>query len=167
MLTPDFQERMAEAQDVFVWEAPAYERHERGSRWYLVMGGVALLLVIYAVWTANFLFAFLVLLAAIVLVLAGNEPSPDVLVQVGHNGIVWDGEYLPFEQVKQFAIIYQPPEVKVLYVQPRSYLQPRLRIHLGEQDPVILRNHLKQYATEDLALRDEHASDILARLFRL
>lgn len=167
MITPELQRRLAEQQDSFVWEAPAYDRYERGPRWYALMGIVALLLVGYAVWTTNYLFAFLILLAAIILVLAGNEHPPKVLVQVGHNGLVWDGDYLSFDDIRHFALVYQPPEVKVLYVQPNSALRPRMRIHLGEQDPVALREHLKQYASEDLSLKDEHASDMLARLFRL
>ena len=167
MISPEYEQRMAEMQDAFVWETPAYERHERGPRWYIVMSVVALLLVGYAVWTSNFLFAFLILLAAIILILAGNEHPPTVLAQVGHNGIVWNGDYLPFDRVGHFAIIYQPPEVRVLYIQPRSAILPRLRIPLGDQDPLTLRNHLKQYVTEDLALKDEHASDMIARIFRL
>jgi hypothetical protein len=167
MPTSDFDQQLAEQQDVFVWEAPAYDRHERSSRWYLAMTIVAALLVGYAIWTGNFLFAFLVLLVAIILVLAGNEHAPASLMQIGHNGIVWDGDFLPFDRIGHFAIVYQPPHVKVLYIQPKSLLHPRLRIQLGEQDPIVVRNHLKQYAAEDLNLREEHISDVFARLLRL
>jgi hypothetical protein len=167
MYNPDLERKIAEAQDAFVWEAPEYERYERGPRWYLIMSIVALVGVAYAIWTANFLFAFLILLAAIILVLAGNEHPKRTLVQVGHNGVVWQGDYLPFERIRDFAIIYQPPDVKVLYLNPRNIVLPRLRIDIGDQDPVVLREHFKQYLDEDLALRDEHASDMLARLFRL
>lgn len=166
-MNPELTSQFADAQDAFVWETHAYDRHERGPRWYVIMSLVALLFVGYSVWTANFLFAFLILLAAIVLILAGNEHPSKALAQVGHNGIVWEGEFVPFDKVKHFAIVYQPPHVKVLYITPKSYFLPRLRIPLGEQNPIELRDHLKQYAFEDLALRDEHASDMLARLFRL
>jgi hypothetical protein len=167
MITPELEQRMADVQDAFVWETPAYERYERGPRWYVIMSVVALVLVGYAVWTGNFLFAFLILLAAIILLLAGNEHPPTVLAQVGHNGIVWNGDYLPFDRVGHFAIIYQPPDVRVLYIQPRSMILPRLRIPLGDQDPLTLRNHLKQYVQEDLTLQDEHASDMIARILRM
>lgn len=161
------RDQLAEAQDLFVWEAPAHEPRERGTRWYLIMAVVALAFTAYAVITGNFLFAFLILLAAIVLILAGNEHPKTVLVQIGHNGVVWHGDFLPFDDIRDFAIVYQPPEVKVLYLHPRSFLQPRLRIPLGDQDPLELREHMRQYAHEDLTLKDEHATDILARLFKL
>lgn len=167
MLTPEHIQQMAEAQNDFVWESPAYERYERGPRWYGLMGLAALLLTGYAVWTGNFLFAFLILFAAIILVLAGNEHPPHVLVQVGRNGVVWNNDFLSFDAVHHFAIIYQPPDVKVLYIQPKSLLRPRMRIHLGSQDPLALREHLKQFVDEDLELEDEHATDMLARIFRI
>jgi hypothetical protein len=167
MMTPELEATLAQAQDVFVWETRAHDHHERGPRWYVALTVVTMLFVVYAIWTANFLFAFLILLAAIILVLAGNEAPRTVLMQVGNNGIVWDGEYISFEQIRHFAIIYQPPEIKVLYIQPKNYFHPRLRVHLEDQDPIALRNHFKRFVTEDLGLRDEHTSDMLARLFRL
>ncbi len=166
-MNPSMREKLAEAQDVFVWEAPAHDHHARGPRWYVVMGIVALGFTAYAVFTGNFLFAFLILLTAIILVLAGNEPSAAALVQIGHNGVVWHDEFLPYDDMRDFAIVYQPPEVKVIYIHPKSWIRPRLRIPLGDQDPLAIRAHLRQYAHEDLTLKDEHATDILARLFRV
>ena len=166
-MNPSMRDKLAETQDVFVWEAPLHEHNARGPRWYLIMAVVALGLTTYAIFTGNFLFAFLILLAAIILVLAGNEPPAVDLVQVGHNGIVWHGDFVPFDEIRDFAIVYQPPEVKVVYVHPKSWLRPRLRIPLGEQDPLEIREHMRQYAHEDLTLKDEHATDILARLFKI
>jgi len=164
---PEFEEQLIDAQDAFVWESPAYDRHERGKRWYIIMSVVAILLVAYAIWNANFLFAFIILIAAIILVLAGNEKPQKILVQIGHNGIVRNGDFLSFDEIENFAIIYQPPHIRVLYIEPKSFFKPRMRVYLGEQDPVTIREHLRDYVQEDLDLRDEHASDILAKLFKL
>ena len=164
---PEFAEQLIEAQDIFVWEAPEYERYHRGPRWYIVMSIVVIFLVFYAIWTANYLFALIVLLAGVIFVIAGNEKPRNVLIQVGQNGVVVDGEYLDFEDIRHFAIIYQPPNIKTLYLYPRPMSRPRMRVYLGEQDPVELRGHLRRYVEEDLDLRDEHASDILAKLFKL
>ena len=164
---PDYEERLRDAQDLFVWEAPAYERYERGPRWYLVMIIIALLFVGYAVWTANYLFAFIVLISAILLVLVGNEKPKRILVQIGQNGIVVNGEFMSFDDIRHFAIVYQPPRVKVLYVYPRGTAFRRHRIYLGEQNPIEIRQFLRQYLEEDLDLRDEHFSDILGKLLKL
>jgi hypothetical protein len=159
--------QMAEAQDVFVWEAPAWDRHERGSNWYLWMSLVAMALAAYGVLTANYLFSFIIILIAIILILAGNEEPHRVLVQVGHNGIVVDGKLYLYDDLHSFSIIYHPPETKVMYIDHSRSLRPRLRIWLADEDPVAIRSHLKQYLTEDLDLQEEHFSDTLGRLLKL
>lgn len=165
--TQEFLDQMAGAQDTFVWETSLWEAHPRNSRWYLWMGLIAIAFFAYALFTANYLFAFIVILSAIILVLAGNEAPRRGLVQIGHNGIVYDGTFYLFEKIQDFALVYQPPELKILYIQPKNALKPRLRIELDDQDPIALRNHLKTYVDENTALRGEHYSDIFARLLKL
>jgi hypothetical protein len=165
--SPEFEEQLIDAQDAFVWEAPEYDRYDRGRWWYIVMCVVAVALVGYAAWTGNFLFAFIVLLAAIILVVTGNEKPKRVLAQIGHNGIVWRGEFLPFDDIHEFAVLYEPPHVRILYIEPKSVLTPRMRIYLGDQDPVAIRNHLRQYIKEDLELRDEHLSDLVSKILKI
>ncbi len=155
---------MAKAQDIFVWEAPAWEKADRHPRWYLIMGGIAFLFAAYAVFTSNYLFAFIIFLTAIILVLAGNENPKAVLIQIGDNGIVVNGKLYQFDKLHNFAIIYHPPHTKVLYVEPNNAVLPRLRIDLEDQDPVAIRAHLLQYLDEDTDLRGEHYSDIFGRL---
>ncbi|MFA5129976.1 MAG: hypothetical protein WC477_03585 [Patescibacteria group bacterium] len=164
---PDFEEKLIDAQDAFVWEMPEHERHERGKRWYIILAITALLLTVYAIFTSNFLFAFIIILSVIILVIAGNESPRRLLIQIGNNGLVYDGSFVGFDDLKQFAIVYQPPHVKVLYLYPKQPFQPRFRLLLGDQDPSLLRDHLLRYLNEDLDLRDEHTSDMLAKLFKL
>lgn len=164
---PEVLEAVISSQDLFVWEAPAYPKYERTKTWYLVMSLIAVFLVAYAIWTANFLFAFIVLLSAIVLILAGNKDPERILVQIGDNGVVWHGHFYPFQDIDNFAIIYQPPYSKILYLEPKGIAKTRVRISLEDENPLEIRQHLKQYLPEDLDLRDEHFSDIMARLMRI
>ncbi len=163
----EFIQSMREAQDAFVWETVLWERRTRGRRWYLWMALVALVGTLYALLTANYLFAFIILLMAIILVLAGNEQPRAMLIQIGNNGVVYDGRLYQFLELHHFAIVYHPPETKVLYLQPKNILRPRLMIFLENEDPVAIRKHLKQYLDEDLELREEHLSDIVGRLLKL
>jgi hypothetical protein len=161
------EDQIMKAQDAFVWEAPDREERRRGPRWYAFMSLVALGFVIYAVATGNFLFAFLILLVAIILVLAGNQPPQNVLVQIGKNGVVVDGTLYDYRDLSSFAIVYNPPETKVLYLEPARFYRPRLRIFLQDQNPLDIRGHLKTYLREDIDLQDEHLSDIVARLLKI
>lgn len=165
-LNPEVLQTLILSQDAFVWEAPAFERHLRGPRWYLVIMLLTMGLVTYAVWTKNFLFAFIVLLAVILLLLAGSKTPETVLAQIGEQGVVWGGKLYLYDEIDSFAIIYQPPITKTLYLEIKSNVSPRLRIPLEAQDPLELRDFLKKFAREDLDLQNEHISDILARLLK-
>jgi hypothetical protein len=164
---PEVEQAMISSQDRFVWETPAFEKHIRGRAWYFAFAVLAVLLIAYAVWTANFLFAFIIFLSAIIMLLVGGQEPRNVLVQVGDNGVVIDGRLHLFQELGNFGIVYQPPISKVLYLEPRATLSQRLRVDLADQDPIELRNHLRQFVQEDLDLQGEHLSDILGRLLKI
>ncbi len=164
---PSVQEQLVQSQDRFVWETNLYPTYERGTRWYFALTAGTILLVSYALITNNFLFAFLILLAAIILVLAGNEPAPVVLAQIGDLGIVWDGTLYLYRDLGAFSVIYQPPYISTLYIETKSIARPKLRISLEDQDPVEIREHLKAYLKENTDLQTEAGSDILGRLLRI
>ncbi len=160
-------DEIIKAQDNFVWETAAWEKRDRGPRWYFIMSAVALAFVVYAVATNNFLFAFLILLCAIILILAGHEEPHAALVQIGRNGVVVDGKLYEYKALTNFSIIYHPPETKLLYIETSNVIKPRLRIPLDEQNPIEIRNHLKDFLDENTVLQEEHFSDILARLLKI
>jgi len=164
---PEVAQNIASVQDRFAWEAPAFPKRERGKRWYIFMSLAAVFLVAYAVWTSNFLFAFFILLTAILIILVGQSDPRNVLIQIGDNGVVWDGRLFLFQDIDNFGIVYQLPMSKVLYIEPRNPLVPRLRLPLEDQDPLAIREHLKQYLREDLELQAEHLSDTVARLLKI
>ncbi len=164
---PSVQEALVQSQDRFVWETKLYPTYVRGKSWYVALTAGTILLVSYAVMTSNFLFAFLILLCAIIVVLTGNEEAPVVLAQVGELGVVWDGTLYLYRDLGEFSIIYQPPYISTLYIETRSSTQPKLRISLEDQDPVQIRDHLKAYLKENTDLQTEQGSDILGRLLRI
>jgi hypothetical protein len=160
-------DEIIKAQDSFVWEIAAWEKHDRGPRWYMIMSIVAIAFVIYAVITGNFLFAFIILLSAIIIILAGHDEPHRALIQIGKNGVVVDGKYHEYKDLSNFSIVYHPPQTKLLYLETGSVIRPRIRLQLDEQNPLELRQHLKQYLDENLHLQEEHFSDIVARLLKI
>ncbi|MDO8584362.1 MAG: hypothetical protein Q7R83_04255 [bacterium] len=164
---PEVQDAIVLSQDRFAWEAPTRTHYDRGRMWYVVLTVVALLLIAYAVWTENFMFAFIVLISVIMLVLTGHEKGETALVQVGDAGVVLNGKLYLYRELDHFAIVYQPPYTKVLYIDHKNPVVPRLRLPLQETDPVELRDHLKQFLSEDMDLQEEHLSDIVARLLKI
>ena len=163
----EMQEQLIHAQDIFVWEAPSFEAVERGPKWHWWVLGLSFVATIYGILTTNYLFAFIVLMIGIILILNERQGPKKILIQIGNHGLVYDGNYYAFDSIADFAIIYQPPTKKILYIQPSNVLYPRLRIDLGDEDPVNVRNHLRRFVDEDLDLREEHISDIFGRLLKI
>lgn len=165
--TPETLREIANAQNVFVWEMPEHAHYHRTPRWYLIVSLIALASVIYGVFAQNYLFALIVLISAVILILSGNEEPKNILVQIGHNGVVIDGIYSSFDDLHNFSVIYHPPFTKILYIERNSTLKPRIKIFLEDEDPIAIRDHLLRYLPENLVLRDEHFSDIVGRLLRI
>ena len=165
--TPETLRDLANAQNKFVWEIHEFEQHDRSPKWYLIVSILALISVIYGIFSNNYLLALLILIAATILILGGNQSPRKILIQIGNNGIVIDGKLMEYDKFFDFAIIYHPPFSKVLYLERKMAIQPRIRLLLEDQDPLAIRQHLLQYVPENLALRDEHLSDILGRLLKI
>lgn len=164
---PSVEEALIQGQDAFVWETKLYPSYPRSRSWYFWLTAGSILLVSYALYTSNFLFAFIILLCAIITVVAGNEESPAVLAQIGELGVVWDGKLYLYRELKAFTVIYQPPYTSVLYIETSGTTQQRIRIPLEDQDPVEVRSHLQAYLKENTDLQTEQTSDILGRLLRI
>lgn len=148
------------------WQVPEFERHARGRSWYLLMGLIALLLVGYAMATANFLFAIIVILFAVVVVLHGRLEPPAVEVALHEFGIALNHRFYGWSDVVAFWIAYEPPAVKKLYLDFSGF-RPRLTVSLAEADPVRVREILGKYCKEDLKKEGEPASELLARILKL
>lgn len=149
------------------WVIAEYAQHERGRSWYIVAGLVALGLIVWAIYTVNFLFAVLVVLAAIILLVRHSEMPAQLMVSIFEDGIQVGEGFYPYQDLKSFWIIYEPPEVGSLYFDFKNSWRPRLPIPLEEENPIEVRRILLKYLEEDLNRESEPTSDALSRLLRL
>ncbi len=149
------------------WTIQEYEQYERGNRWYMVMGFIGVVTLLYALISGNFLFALVIVLFGIILFLQSHQTPPQLPFVITDLGIIIGRKFHPFSDLKSFYIVYRPPEVKMLFFQSKSALEPMVRIPLLDTDPVEVRFSLLQYLPEDSEKEDEPISDQLARNLRL
>jgi len=71
------------------------------------------------------------------------------------------------KEIQSFWIIYEPPEVQLLYFGISRSLRKELPIHLEDQNPIMIRKILLNYLQEDLDQEEEATEERLARLFKL
>lgn len=150
----------------FNWQFFEFPQYEREKSWYVWGGIIVGLLLVYSIITINFLFGLIIIISTLI-VLMFQRSNNEVEFKIAEDGILVNQKFYDYKEIKNFYIIYEPPEVKTLYFEPKSIFQPRLPISLETQDPVKIREVLLQYLSEDLDREDEPVSDQASRLFKL
>jgi len=150
------------------WQVPEYEEYERGQQWYVYASAVGLFLVVYSFFTLNFLFAVIVIIAALVIVLNDGRKPALVDVILATEGIVVGRKFYDYDELKNFSIIYKPTlGIKNLYIEMKNPVKPRLSIPLENINPLPIRENLLKYLTEDLERIEQPFSESIAKLFKL
>lgn len=149
------------------WEVPEFEQYARGHWWYITAISIAAASVIYALYTKNFLFAFIIIILAVIIFLHHTSEPLNLRVAITELGILVNNKFYRFRDITSFWIIYEPPLTKNLYFQIDVSLQPPLSISLDKVDPLEVRRILLQHLAEDLEKKEEPLSDLLWRLLKL
>jgi len=152
---------------LITWTFPEIIKHERSRGWYIAAIIIGVLLLIYALFTFNLLFALIIIVTAIILFLRHKEGVSDIDFTIYEDGVEIGNNFHEFRELRDFYVIYEPPEVKNLYLNFRSALQPRLQIPLDDINPVKVREILLDYLNEDLDKENEPITDALGRWLKL
>ena len=149
------------------WAVKEYEQHKRRMFWYIIMFVVGLALVAYAIFTGNFLFAIIIVLFAIILFLQSHQEPSTIPIAITELGLLVSSRFYSYSELQDFFIIYNPPEVKTLFIETKSVAKPRMRIPLGVMDPNGVRDTLLEFLNEDLEKDEEPFSDMFARTWQM
>lgn len=150
---------------VFQWTVGEYDRHERGTLWHILMISFGIVLVIYALATDNFLFAIIIMLIGIILFLQSSVDPAHVPFSVTDLGIIVGNRFYRFSEFRAFYMIYNN-DTQTLFFDLKTPLRPDLRVPLGEQDPMKVRDMLQSVLDEDLE-KEEPLSDRAARTWKI
>ncbi len=153
--------------EIASWEAWEFPPFERSRRWYVLAALLALGLLLYAVFTANFVFGLIILMFAVITVMRDLKKPKRVPVIITTSGLVFGNEFHGFDDMRDFSITYEPPEVNVLYLTFRSRFQPMLSVDLDGMNPNDVRRTLLPYVYENLEREGESLTDVLRRVYKL
>lgn len=149
------------------WEVDEYPAHQRSRVWYIIASVLGVSLIIYAVATANFLFAVIILMVGVITLISSFVPPDRVPVIITNTGVVVSDMYYDFQAIRDFSIVYDPPHIKNLYFEFHSPWQPLLTVPLEDIDPNQVREFLLPYCLENLHRVEENLTDVLRRLYKL
>jgi hypothetical protein len=134
----------------------------------LLMGLAGIALIAYFAKSENYLASFLLFLAGITVVLSivRREKNPKPLVcKIKSQGVQVARELYPYENLKSFWIFYDPPYRQELSIRLRNALASHVRIPLGDEDPVKIRELLLKFIPE--RKQEEALVDVFARIVGL
>jgi hypothetical protein len=149
------------------WDAFEFTPADRSKQWYMVAGAIGLFMLLYALFTANFVFALIVVMFAVIMLMQDIKKPDRVKACVTTMGVVFGQAFYPYSEIKDFSIAYNPPDVKYLYIGFNSKIKPMLSIPLEGSNPNKVREALLPYAFENLKREGESLTDTLRRVYKL
>lgn len=156
------------------WEFAEYPQHRHSVMWYAVAGALAAALLVWATLSQNYLFGLIIVLGVFILFLHDARGPQRMGVAIAAEGIELgfreepaSRQLLRWKDFQSFWIVYEPPDVKALYIHYKRFWSPHLMIPLEDQDPAKIRRTLKKYLEEDTARQHEPVADVLRRVLRL
>lgn len=149
------------------WTIPEYVKHKRSFLWFFVFFLLMGFLVFFAIFSANFLFALIIVMILVIILVTHFRHPKNIKLLMTEDGIKVDDEFYEYKVIKEFWIIYNPPEVKTLYFGFKNFLRPRLAVYLDNQDPIKLREWLLNHIEENLEEEEESFADTLGRSLKI
>jgi len=141
------------------WDFPEYTNYDRGPIWYVFFFLITIGLIVYSFYTANFLFAVLIILFGFIIFVSKKQPPINMEFKIFKDGVMIGTRFYEWPEIKNFHIIYRSEKAKILYLDLRSTLSPDFSIPIEKQNPLRIRQILKNYLEEDLSRSEEKLSD--------
>ncbi len=109
------------------WSAPEFDYSPKGNAWYFSSMAITLLLLAFAVWQKNFLFAFFIVVAEILMLFWGGKKPATVEFKLDEKGLTVAGtKFYSYADLKNFGVSDIPP-LDEKFTEIVIYLKPRLR----------------------------------------
>jgi hypothetical protein len=146
------------------WTALEFQQYSKNTSWFVVGGLIAFSLFLWAALTKNFLLVILVILGYFTVMAFALKKPRKIRLAITPRGVMIDRVLYRFDNLKSFWIFYDPPELKELSLRSKKTIMPYIKIPLGQQNPVKVRQVLLKYLPE--RKQEESLIDNLARSLR-
>ena len=130
------------------WTAPEFIKYEKGKRWFILVGFIALAIIIIAILLKNFLWVVITILIILVVYIYASKEPRKIKFSISGKGIQIDQRIYRFENLKSFWIFYEPPGIKELSLRSKKMLMPYIKIPLDKQNPAEIRKFLLKFLPE-------------------
>lgn len=145
------------------WSAPEYSYHNKDVAWYAAVFGIAVGLVLLALWQRNFLFVVFIIVAAITLMAWGRRQPAIIEFELSNAGLRIGGEQFAKESFNGFYLKNFGKDWSRLYLKKSGKLSNYLVLLLPKNIFDMVRNSCLNHWAE--IERQESLVDTLADFF--
>ncbi len=157
-------EVMAEDEEAVMWSALEHEPREYTVRWFLGIGVLALIFVLFGILAKSYLFIALVVVSYFVLLMYAKRQPREIACAITAEGI-WVGRRLYRVADLVSFCIFDRHDRRELSLETKHHLTGFLALPLGDMDPEAVRITLLELIPE--RPHTEHAIEIIARLLKI
>ena len=150
------------------WLVPEFEKHERSKKWYIWAGVISSFLLLFAIFTSNFLFAIIIITAALIIIIHDGKKADEVIILLDDDGVVVGRKFFDYDDLKNFSVLFKPKEdLNNLYFEFKNPVKQRLSVPLFDNDPLQIRDFLLRYLSEDLERINMPISENISKILKL
>jgi hypothetical protein len=132
----------------FEWKAPEFSQTPKEKSWFIIPAIITIVLGIFALFTENFIFLILIIIAFVVFYIYAKKEPRIIRFKINIKGIEVDKKLYEFNELKSFWLFYNPPEQKELSIRSKKSFIPYIKIPLTDEDPNEIRKFLLNFLSE-------------------
>ncbi len=146
-----------------IWKAPEFKYYAKGVGWYGVSILIAILLVFFAIWQKNFLFALFVAVAELALVSWAKRQPAILEFRINKKGVgIGNVKFYPYEELAGFHVRESPGDSE-LVLKAKSRLHPYIKISIFDKDTSEIKDFLKELLPE-IEYNESLSDDIVRKI---
>jgi len=168
------------------WQFPEHTKHDRSLKWYVFFFLIFAVIIVLSIFglditlfkisgqpfsltfdKGNYLFIILLVLFLILYFYYERKEIDNISIFITEDGLVINDKLIEYKSLDYFYLVYFPPKIKNLYLQPKNMLRPVIIVPLEDENPIEIRKILLRYLKEDLEKEEMPASESLAKIFKL
>lgn len=130
------------------WSAYEHDHIERGPDWYWALAIVAVCAAITSVLLSDYLFAILILIAAVTIALISRKPPELTQFEVSDRGVRINSNLHRFDEIISFWVLEKTNDKPLLLIDTNKFLSPNLVIPIEHIDPDLVRAYLSERTSE-------------------
>lgn len=125
------------------WQTQEYDYLKKDTIWYLVVVGIGLLLILFALWQRNFLFAVFILFAVLTVIIWNKQKPRKIKCVLDEKGIKINNKFYDLEDFSGFDLFEG-----LLVLKKSGYLGRYLKIKITDNVGDKIKKQLQKKLSE-------------------